>query len=212
MTPLRRRMIKDLTLRNRAPGTIQAYTECVAEFAHYFNASPEDLGPEQVRSYLLHLVQERHVSWSSYTDQKRDLRVAWSALQSSIGLVKLAGAGLMSDPYQIVRGCENVAAAQRADETEAGPNRKLRASIRQTRSSVPVQLTDDYLDHPDCPSFLKPSYFARSSRHGHCPSTGRGGNHASETRSPMAVVNRAMGDAPRPRRAGADGFATTRSG
>jgi integrase/recombinase XerD len=66
MTPLRRRMIEDLTLRNRAPGTIRKYVECVAEFARYFHATPEDLGPEHVRSYLLHLVQERQVSWSSY--------------------------------------------------------------------------------------------------------------------------------------------------
>ncbi|MGO9274843.1 MAG: site-specific integrase [Terriglobia bacterium] len=66
MTSLRRRMIDDLTLRNRAPRTIQAYTEGVADFTQYFDASPEKLGPEQVRSYLLHLVQERHVSWSYY--------------------------------------------------------------------------------------------------------------------------------------------------
>jgi integrase/recombinase XerD len=70
MTPLRRRMIEDLTLRNRAPRTIQAYTECVAEFARYFHASPEHLGPEHVRSYLLHLVQERQVSWSSYNQAR----------------------------------------------------------------------------------------------------------------------------------------------
>ena len=64
MTPLRRRMIEDLTLRNRALKTIEKYTECVAEFARHFHASPENLGPEHVRSYLLHLVQERQVSWS----------------------------------------------------------------------------------------------------------------------------------------------------
>jgi integrase/recombinase XerD len=66
MTPLRRRMTEDLILRNRAPGTIRHYVECVADFARHFHASPEGLGPEQVRSYLLHLVQERHVSWSYY--------------------------------------------------------------------------------------------------------------------------------------------------
>jgi site-specific recombinase XerD len=66
MTPLRRRMIEDLTLRNRALKTIEKYTDCVAEFARHFHASPENLGPEHVRSYLLHLVQERQVSWSVY--------------------------------------------------------------------------------------------------------------------------------------------------
>ena len=62
MTSLRRRMIEDLILRNRTPKTIKAYTGWVADFARYFHASPDHLGPEHVRSYLLHLVQERKVS------------------------------------------------------------------------------------------------------------------------------------------------------
>jgi integrase/recombinase XerD len=66
MTPLRRRMIEDMRLRNLAPRTIQTYLERVAGFAQYFHTSPEDLGAEHVRAYLLHLVQERHVSWSYY--------------------------------------------------------------------------------------------------------------------------------------------------
>jgi glycogen debranching enzyme len=45
MTPLRRRMIDELTLRNRAPRTIHVYTECVADFALHFHASPEASAP-----------------------------------------------------------------------------------------------------------------------------------------------------------------------
>ena len=56
------------------PRTIEAYTECVAEFARHFHASPEDLGPEHVRSYLLHLVQERQVSWSVYNQARYALQ------------------------------------------------------------------------------------------------------------------------------------------
>jgi integrase/recombinase XerD len=66
MTPLRRRMIDDMTLRNFTPATIEAYVRCVARFARHFRASPDLLGPEQVRAYLLHLLQERHVSLSYY--------------------------------------------------------------------------------------------------------------------------------------------------
>src|SRR5208337_1745883 len=57
MTPLRRRMTEDMILRNFAPGTIRQYVHCIARYARYFNTSPKDLGPEQVRLYLLHLVQ-----------------------------------------------------------------------------------------------------------------------------------------------------------
>jgi integrase/recombinase XerD len=66
MTPLRRRMIDDMTLRNFTPATIGAYVRCVARFALHFHASPDRLGPEQVRTYLLHLLQERNVSHSYY--------------------------------------------------------------------------------------------------------------------------------------------------
>jgi integrase/recombinase XerD len=62
MTPLRRRMIDDMTLRNLSPGTIRAYVRCVADFARHFHASPEHLGAEQIRCFMLHLVQERRVS------------------------------------------------------------------------------------------------------------------------------------------------------
>jgi integrase/recombinase XerD len=62
MTPLRQRMIQDMTLRNLAPGTIKAYVRCVAHFARYFHCSPERLGPEHVRTFMLHLLDERRIS------------------------------------------------------------------------------------------------------------------------------------------------------
>ena len=74
MTPLRRRMIDDMQLRNLAPKTVSAYVRRVAAFARHFGRSPEDLGPDEVRSYLLHLVQERHVSWSLYNQTVAALR------------------------------------------------------------------------------------------------------------------------------------------
>lgn len=70
MTPLRRRMIEDMTLRNFTPKTIQAYARVVARFARYFRTPPDRLGPEHVRAYLLHLLQERGASMS-YSNQTR---------------------------------------------------------------------------------------------------------------------------------------------
>src|SRR3954463_3129943 len=62
MTPLRRRMTADLILPDPSPKTSRRYIKWVADFAQFFHTSPERLGPEHVRSYLLHLVQERQVS------------------------------------------------------------------------------------------------------------------------------------------------------
>jgi hypothetical protein len=59
MTPLRERFIQDLRLRNRAPDTIDAYVHQVARFAQHFGRSPEELGPEELRQYQLHLLGER---------------------------------------------------------------------------------------------------------------------------------------------------------
>jgi integrase/recombinase XerD len=66
MTPLRQRMIEDMTLRNLSPHTIRAYIDRVAVFAKHFGKSPENLGPTEIRAYLLFLVEKRHVSWGYY--------------------------------------------------------------------------------------------------------------------------------------------------
>jgi integrase/recombinase XerD len=70
MTPLRRRMIEDMTLRNFTPQTIEAYVQSVARFARHFGISPDRLGLEQLRTYLLHLRQEQHFS-VSYCNRTR---------------------------------------------------------------------------------------------------------------------------------------------
>ena len=74
MTPLRRRMVDDMTLRNFTPTTIKVYVRSVARFARHFHCSPDRLGPEQVRAYLLHLLQEQHVSHSYYNTTRCALR------------------------------------------------------------------------------------------------------------------------------------------
>ena len=42
----------------------------VAQFARHFGRSPDQLSGEQVRQYLLYLVQERRVSWSLYNQTR----------------------------------------------------------------------------------------------------------------------------------------------
>ena len=74
MTPLRRRMIDDMTLRNFAPNSIETYVRCVARLAHHFHRSPDRLAPEEVRDYLLDLLQQQHVSLSYYRLTRAALR------------------------------------------------------------------------------------------------------------------------------------------
>jgi integrase/recombinase XerD len=65
MTPLRLRMIEDMRIRNLAPLTQRAYLEQVSRFACHFHQSPEALGPAEVRSWLLYLIEERRLAASS---------------------------------------------------------------------------------------------------------------------------------------------------
>lgn len=65
MTTLRQRMIEDLRLRNYSELTINSYVRSVADFALYFNDSPERLGPDHIRDYQLHLINDKKVAWST---------------------------------------------------------------------------------------------------------------------------------------------------
>jgi integrase/recombinase XerD len=73
MTPLRKRFIDDLRLRNYAARTIETYVGRVVAFAKHFGRSPDLLGPEEVRTFQLHLL-ERRVSWSSFNQAVCALR------------------------------------------------------------------------------------------------------------------------------------------
>lgn len=74
MKPLRQRMLDDMQIRNFAPGTQQAYINAMAKFAKHFNHSPDQLGPEEIRAYQIHLAQEKQVGWSVFNTTVSALR------------------------------------------------------------------------------------------------------------------------------------------
>ena len=65
MTPLRKRMLDELQLRNLSDSTIHTYLSAVWRFARHFGTSPDQLGPEKVREYLLHLRNDKDDSWNT---------------------------------------------------------------------------------------------------------------------------------------------------
>jgi hypothetical protein len=46
MSPLRRRMIEDMTVGNMSPTTQRSYIHAVSKFSRYFGRSPDRLGLE----------------------------------------------------------------------------------------------------------------------------------------------------------------------
>lgn len=65
MTPLRQRMLEDMGIRNLAENTQSAYLQQVAAYSRYFGRSPDQLGPEAVRTYQLYLMEVRALTPSS---------------------------------------------------------------------------------------------------------------------------------------------------
>ena len=61
-SPLRRRMIEDMTVRNMSPATQRSYVSAVSKFSRYFGKSPERLSLEDVRAFQVHLVSTG-ISW-----------------------------------------------------------------------------------------------------------------------------------------------------
>jgi len=66
VTTLRQRMLEDLRIRNYAPSTVACYTRSVAEFASYFDRSPDKLGPKEIRQWQLYLLNEKKVRLPTY--------------------------------------------------------------------------------------------------------------------------------------------------
>ena len=62
MTHLRRMMLEELQRRNYAQSTVEAYTSALRDFAKYFNKPPDQLGPEHIRQFQLHLLRDQKLA------------------------------------------------------------------------------------------------------------------------------------------------------
>lgn len=63
-----RRMEEELKLRGRSPKTIQCYTAALRRFGQHYGTPPDRLDSEDVRAYLLHLIEVEKIS-GSYCNQ-----------------------------------------------------------------------------------------------------------------------------------------------
>ena len=68
MTELRRQMEMNMDLENFAVNTKRNYLSHVSRFAQHFERALEDMGEEEIRTYLHHLIAERRLS-QAYVSQ-----------------------------------------------------------------------------------------------------------------------------------------------
>ena len=66
-TDLRRRFMDDMLLTGKSQRTVGAYVDAVRHMAEHYWVPPDRLTEEQVRRYLLHLVNEKKVARGTHT-------------------------------------------------------------------------------------------------------------------------------------------------
>ena len=108
MTPLRRRFVDDLTIRNYSPRTIERYVALVARFAAHFGRSPELLGAEEVRLFQLHLLSQ-HVSWPYFNQTVCALRALYRITLGRPNLVTMIPYGKKPKTIPCILAAEEVA-------------------------------------------------------------------------------------------------------
>jgi integrase/recombinase XerD len=62
VTRLRKMMLDELQRRNYAQSTVEAYISALRDFARYFKRPPDQLGPEHIRQFQLHLIRDRKLA------------------------------------------------------------------------------------------------------------------------------------------------------
>ena len=123
ISPLRRRMIEDMTVRNLSPTTQRSYIHAVAKFSRYFGRSPDRLGLEDVRAFQVHLVSTG-ISWPALNQTVCALRFFYGV---TLGHGEI--------PERIPYACEprRLPVVLSADEVvrflEAVPSLKTRAAL-----------------------------------------------------------------------------------
>ena len=122
-SPLRRRMIEDMTVRNLSPATQRSYIHAVAKFSRFFGHSPDRLGLEDVRAFQVQLVAQG---------------ISWPALNQTVGALRFfhgvtLGLDTIPEPIPYAREPHKLPVGLNAGEVvrflEAAPSLKTRAAL-----------------------------------------------------------------------------------
>jgi integrase/recombinase XerD len=123
ISPLRRRMLEDMTVRNLSPATQRSYVHAVSKFSRFFGRSPDQLTLEDVRTFQVHLAS-KGVAWASLNQTVAALRFFYGV---TLGLAEVP------ERIAYAREPRRLPVVLGADEVvrflEAVPNLKARAAL-----------------------------------------------------------------------------------
>ena len=153
MTHLRQRMQEDLRLRNFSERTIRHYTHTVAEFAKYFHKSPDQLGPEHVRTFLLYLLNERKLAWGTIQGARSALKFLYTRTLKQTWFDQEVIKPKVRRKLPMVWSREEVCALLDADDEHqapctAGPVLQRRAALSGSAGSEGHRYRQQADDHP----------------------------------------------------------------
>jgi site-specific recombinase XerD len=123
MSPLRRRLIEDMTIRNLSPETQQSYVRAVAKFSEHFGKSPDRLGVEDVRAYQVHL-RSQGIAWSSLNQTVCALRFFYGVTLGRGEVPEMIAYARVPRRLPVVLSVEEV-----VDFLEAVPGLKARVAL-----------------------------------------------------------------------------------
>jgi integrase/recombinase XerD len=123
ISPLRQRMIDDMTIRNMMPGTQGGYIRAVKNFSLHFKRSPDKLTFEHVREYRLHL-GSRGLGPQTINHIMCALRFLYGITLGMSDVAKHIPLARRADPLPAILSREEVARF-----LEAVPNRKHRTAF-----------------------------------------------------------------------------------
>jgi site-specific recombinase XerD len=67
-------MLEELQRRNYSQTTVKSYIRSVKAFAEYFHQPPDQLGPEHIRTWQVHLLQEKNIGVRTVRNETAALR------------------------------------------------------------------------------------------------------------------------------------------
>ena len=122
-SPLRRRMIEDMTVRNLSPATQRSYISAVSKFSRYFGRSPEKLELEDVRAFQVHLVSTG-ISWPGLNQIVCALRFFYGVTLGEADIPERIPHAREPRKLPVVLGADEIVAF-----LEAVPSLKSRAAL-----------------------------------------------------------------------------------
>jgi len=74
MSPLRKKMVDDMTVRGLSEKTIRVYVRGVVGLSSHYDRSPDRIEAQEVQEYLLFLHRERKLTWSTCNSYRHGIR------------------------------------------------------------------------------------------------------------------------------------------